>query len=170
MTLYKIVIIFLRCFISLSLLFSMSAKTANYYSININVKFVQSTCDISGDSTNLNSPINIDFKDIVENKINGVNYEQTIPYFITCGGSGNPSLKLMMSGPKSDFNDDLLMTTENTLALNFKLNNVNLKINTWNNIAFNNQPKLTVVPIISNRLNAIGGVFNASAALVVDYQ
>nr|WP_232004578.1 fimbrial protein [Providencia rustigianii] len=114
----------------------------------------------------------VNFGDMIIKNIDGLNYEQTIPYTLKCDGAeSNTKLKLRFennSGAK--FNSKLLKTSEPNLGLKIKRNGQDLSINDWVIFDYENKPLLTVVPITNSSGGLNEGEFDATALLTVEYE
>lgn len=136
-------------------------------SVNFNVKvtIAQETCVV-----NDNNPIAVDFKMVVIKNIDGINYQEDIPYTLDCPKAAlSQKLRLQFSGTGSNFNKDILRTSENDLGLRFRINDVDMDLNSWQDFSYGSLPKLTVVPYKSSLGGISAGEFNASATFSVEY-
>lgn len=153
---------------SLSLWAGMAS--AEVYTLTVKVTVVEQTCDVSG-SGGPNSPISVEFGDMVIRSIDGLLYEQPIPYSLDCADAGsNPGLRLMFNGTGAAFNANLLKTTTTNLGLQLKANGTALNMNTPLDFMYDTKPSLSAVPVKSGTDGVAGGEFTASATLSVEYQ
>lgn len=134
----------------------------------VKVRIETKTCDV-----NNNQPIDVEFGDMIIKNIDGSDYEQPVPYQLTCADSANGTkMKLRFEGGSGAalFNSDLLKTSENDLGLQFKYNNTKFAYNSWVPFTSGNQPTLTVVPVPSGDGGINDGELTATALLSVEYE
>lgn len=125
-------------------------------------------CTISNGKT-----IEITFQDVFVDDINGSNYEQTVPYSITCDTAvRDPSMemKLSWSGTQSDFDDASVSTDISGLAIRLKQAGQSFKLNTALVVNETALPVLTAVPVKKSGVDLPEADFEAWATLQVDYQ
>lgn len=122
---------------------------------------------------NSNQDINVDFgNDLLVGRVDGVNYEKAINYTLDCsvGASVTSAFKLQLQGSGAGFDSSVLNTSKSDLGLELRSGGVKLPVNTWINFNEPARPALTAVPVKNSVGTLTGGVFTASATLLVDYQ
>lgn len=144
---------------------------AEFITIPLKVKVLERTCDVFSQAGS-NKLIEIDFENIVSPKVDGVAYEMTIPYRLSCSGSGSndSALQLYFLGDTAIFNDKYLTTSETQLGLILKADNVVLPVGQKYEFYYSKVPVLTATPVIGNKGGLIGGTFTASTTLMINYQ
>ncbi|AHG22487.1 hypothetical protein Z042_24910 [Chania multitudinisentens RB-25] len=120
---------------------------------------------------NSGSDITVNFaNDMLVGRINGVNYEKTIPYVLNCSGATSTALRLQFQGSGAGFDTSVLSTTKTNLGLELRSSGVKLPVNTWLNFTDPARPVLTATPVKGTGSTLGGGPFIAASTLVVDYQ
>ncbi|WP_434584770.1 fimbrial protein [Klebsiella sp. R390] len=108
--------------------------------------------------------------DMLVGHLNGVNYEQNIPYTLNCTGATHATLRLQFQGSGAGFDASVLGTSKTGLGLELRSGGTKLPVNTWLNFSNPARPVLTVVPVREAGGSLAGGAFTAASTLVVDYQ
>ncbi|CNH68660.1 minor pili exported protein [Yersinia thracica] len=106
------------------------------------------------------------------NKIDGINYTQTVPYSITCETVGG-SLALgitIVSASVATFDPAAIQTDVGNLGIRIMKNGVSFPLNTRVAYDKDNPPVLKAVPIKATGATLSEGSFEATATLLVDYQ
>jgi len=105
------------------------------------------------------------------NKVDGVNYRQSINYQITCEGtgSGNWMLTLSLSGGVSSFDREALATDKPNLGIRIYQNNKLFTPNSTLSIDQANPPRLEAVPVKSLGATLTEGAFESWVTLRADY-
>ncbi|CFR06251.1 fimbrial protein [Yersinia kristensenii] len=106
------------------------------------------------------------------NKIDGINYTQTVPYSITCE-TVSSSLELgitIVSASVATFDPAAIQTDVRDLGIRILKNGVSFPLNTRVAYDKNNPPVLKAVPIKATGATLSEGSFEATATLLVDYQ
>ncbi|HBA9566829.1 TPA: fimbrial protein [Escherichia coli] len=125
-------------------------------------------CTISDGET-----IELTFQDVNIDDINGSNYEQTVPYRITCDTPvRDPLLEMTLSwsGTQSDFDDAAVSTDIAGLGIRLKQAGQSFKLNTPLVVDETALPALTAVPVKKSGVDLPEANFEAWATLQVDYQ
>lgn len=146
---------------------SMGAQ-AGSASANFNVKvtIVQNTCVV-----NNNQPIDVDFGEMLISDIDGVKFEEDIPYTLQCDGADSTQgVKLSFQGTGAGFNSSLLKASEPALGLRFKQNNTVFALNDEVSFTYGSKPSLSVVPVLSSPTGVSSGESTATATFNVEYQ
>lgn len=121
---------------------------------------------------NNNNPINVDFGDVVTNKIDGNNYPQPLVYSLNCETGASGSMSLSIGGIQSSFDSTALNTSVNGLAIRLMNGNATLALNTGS-VPFtyptNTLPSLSAVPIKQSGVSLPVGNFSASATMTLEY-
>ncbi len=125
-------------------------------------------CTISDGET-----IELTFQDVNIDDINGSNYEQIVPYRITCDTPvRDPLLEMTLSwsGTQSDFDDAAVSTDIAGLGIRLKQAGQSFKLNTPLVVDKTALPALTAVPVKKSGVDLPEANFEAWATLQVDYQ
>ncbi|WP_174849019.1 fimbrial protein [Yersinia artesiana] len=106
------------------------------------------------------------------NKIDGVNYTQTVPYSMTCE-TVSSSLELgitIVSASVATFDPAAIQTDVQDLGVRILKNGIPFALNTRVAYDKNNPPVLKAVPVKAAGATLSEGRFEATATLLVDYQ
>lgn len=114
--------------------------------------------------------ITIDFEDVIEKDIDKGNYVKPIEYTLVCNTAFNLGMKMSISGTGASFNNKLLQTNFENLAVEFKANNNHLALKDKINFFYKTPPKLSVTLVKKANTSIPGGQFVANATLKVEYQ
>ncbi|HDL6515429.1 TPA: fimbrial protein [Yersinia enterocolitica] len=125
-------------------------------------------CVINGGST-----IDVPFgENLGVNKIDGINYTQTVPYSVTCE-TVSSSLELgitIVSASVTTFDPAVIQTDVQNLGIRILKNGIPFALNTRVAYDKNNPPELKAVPVKATGATLSEGSFEATATLLVDYQ
>ncbi|EPE6061025.1 fimbrial protein, partial [Escherichia coli] len=94
--------------------------------------------------------IELTFRDVNIDDINGSNYEQVVPYTITCDTAvRDPQMEMTLtwSGTQSDFDDSAVATDLNGLGIHLKQAGSDFKLHTPLVVNETSLPVLTAVPV-----------------------
>ncbi|WP_115448754.1 fimbrial protein [Escherichia coli] len=117
--------------------------------------------------------IELTFRDMNIDDINGSNYEQVVPYTITCDTAvRDPQMEMTLtwSGTQSDFDDSAVATDLNGLGIHLKQAGSDFKLHTPLVVNETSLPVLTAVPVKKSGVDLPESDFEAWATLQVDYQ
>lgn len=117
--------------------------------------------------------IELTFRDVNIDDINGSNYEQVVPYTITCDTAvRDPQMEMTLtwSGTQSDFDDSAVATYLNGLGIHLKQAGSDFKLHTPLVVNETSLPVLTAVPVKKSGVDLPESDFEAWATLQVDYQ
>ncbi|EIB0686608.1 fimbrial protein [Escherichia coli] len=117
--------------------------------------------------------IELTFRDVNIDDINGSNYEQVVPYTITCDTAvRDPQMEMTLtwSGTQSDFDDSAVATDLNGLGIHLKQAGSDFKLPTPLVVNETSLPVLTAVPVKKSGVDLPESDFEAWATLQVDYQ
>lgn len=117
--------------------------------------------------------IELTFRDVNIDDINGSNYEQVMPYTITCDTAvRDPQMEMTLtwSGTQSDFDDSAVATDLNGLGIHLKQAGSDFKLHTPLVVNETSLPVLTAVPVKKSGVDLPESDFEAWATLQVDYQ
>ncbi|ELM8877619.1 fimbrial protein [Escherichia coli] len=117
--------------------------------------------------------IELTFRDVNIDDINGSNYEQVVPYTITCDTAvRDPQMEMTLtwSGTQSDFDDSAVATDISGLGIHLKQAGSDFKLNTPLVVNETSLPVLTAVPVKKSGVDLPESDFEAWATLQVDYQ
>lgn len=106
------------------------------------------------------------------NKVDGVNYRQTLNYQIFCEntGSGSWALTLSLSGSPAVFDNQALLTNKENLGIRLYQNDKPFTPGSTLDIDLANPPRLEAVPVKSEGTTLTEGTFETWATLRADYQ
>lgn len=125
-------------------------------------------CVINGGST-----IDVAFgENLGVNKIDGINYTQTVPYSVTCDSvSGGLELGLtIVSASVTAFDSSAIPTNIQNMGIRLLKDGIPFALNTRVAYDQNNPPVLKAVPVKAVGATLSEGAFEATATLLVDYQ
>lgn len=124
-------------------------------------------CTINDDGV-----IDVDFGDRVGiNKVDGVNYQQTIGYRITCEpGIGKWDMMLRLNGTATSFDEAAVQTNHRYLGIRIYQNAAPFKVGSSLPIDPLKPPVLEAVPVGKAGETLTEGAFDATATLQADYQ
>ncbi|EQC4457513.1 fimbrial protein [Escherichia coli] len=117
--------------------------------------------------------IELTFRDVNIDDINGSNYEQVVPYTIACDTAvRDPQMEMTLtwSGTQSDFDDSAVATDLNGLGIHLKQAGSDFKLHTPLVVNETSLPVLTAVPVKKSGVDLPESDFEAWATLQVDYQ
>ncbi|EES5566366.1 fimbrial protein [Escherichia coli] len=117
--------------------------------------------------------IELTFRDVNIDDINGSNYEQVVPYTITCDTAvRDPQMEMTLtwSGTQSDFDDSAVATDLNGLGIHLKQAGSDFKLHTPLVVNETSLQVLTAVPVKKSGVDLPESDFEAWATLQVDYQ
>lgn len=136
---------------------------------NFQGKFmVTSPCTVSNDKV-----MDIPFGNIGVNKVDGINFMQTIPYTVDCQGAPDSSpLNLTVSATPVSFDDAAITTSAPGLGIQIQANDQPMKLNqplvtTLGAVA---SLALKAVPVKDPAKELTGQAFTATATLTAEYQ
>ncbi|MFV8979236.1 fimbrial protein [Serratia fonticola] len=114
--------------------------------------------------------MNVHFDKVGVNKINGVNYQQSIDYILTCEDTPGWKMALKLTGEAAVFSDGTIQSNVAGLGIKVTINEQPMELNESFVISAANLPRLKAVPVkdIGAVLNE--GPFTASATLLAQYQ
>lgn len=139
---------------------------AELHMLTVRLTVVAKTCDI-----NSGHPISVDMGDIMLNKINGSNYETTIPYTLECGDtSNNPLLRLKIDGnAMANQPANVLSTSNKNIGLRLREGGHDLALGHWIEFYYEEKPTLTIIPVRDSTVLKDSGDFSAIATINVEY-
>jgi len=113
----------------------------------------------------------INFLDVGINKVNGINYQQTIDYVITCEDkSPQWAMTLTLSGDKAVFLDGTIQTDVDGLGIQITIDGKPMMLGEDFPINPAALPELKAVPVKKSGTELQEGKFNATATLLAQYQ
>lgn len=125
-------------------------------------------CTISNDQT-----IEIEFGNVLINKIDGTNYAKDVPYTITCDSTvrdDSMAMTLTLSGSATSFNQAAIGTTVTGLGIEIQQDNQPFTLGSTIPVNEQSIPKLKAVPVKQSGVALQEGDFDATATLQVEYQ
>ncbi|EMI5492253.1 fimbrial protein [Providencia stuartii] len=136
----------------------------------VKVRIELKTCDVNDNQT-----IEVEFGDMIIKNIDGVAYEQPIPYTLDCEDATNSTpLRLRFeNNVGANFTKGgyrLLQTGERNLGLMVKQDGQPFSFDSWVPFIYGSEPRLSVVPVASGNDGLNDGEFDATALLTVEYE
>ena len=123
-------------------------------------------CTINGGSA-----IEIDFKNVGINKVDGANYLKPVNYVITCSPGTLPwEMVLTIKGAATSFEPSALQSSVADLGIQLLQNGVPFNLNTLLPINPSTPPVLEAVPVKRSGAVLGPGGFTASATLLAEFQ
>ncbi|MCW7548966.1 fimbrial protein [Photorhabdus sp. APURE] len=119
---------------------------------------------------NNGNTIDVDFGDVMINRIDGVNYMQPVKYTVKCEKMPANAMKMMISGNTASFDRTVLQTNRSGLGIAVIHNGRKLPVNDWMKFSYPNFPELHAVPVKEMATVLKGGDFGAGATMMVEYQ
>ncbi|WP_248749325.1 fimbrial protein [Pseudomonas sp. MWU15-20650] len=120
---------------------------------------------------NAGSTLDVPFgNDLLTSRVDGVNYRRGVPYTVTCNSPFSNALTLELKGTAASFDGRALATRKADLGVRLFVNGADWPLNTAVNFTYPNLPVVQAVPVKRAGSTLTGGVFDATATLVVDYQ
>ncbi|EFB1732710.1 fimbrial protein, partial [Escherichia coli] len=129
------------------------------------------TCSISGGKT-----IEVEFRDLIIDDINGNYGRKEVPYELTCDSTTRHpdwEMTLTWTGTQTSFNDAAIETDVPGFGIELQHDGQRFKLNTplaINATDFTQKPKLEAVPVKASDAVLSDTNFSAYATLRVDYQ
>lgn len=105
--------------------------------------------------------------DLMTTQIDGVKYEKTVPYTVTCGPQPTNSMTLTLTGAGAAFDATALRTSKGDLGIRLKVRGVTWPLNTAVNFTYPLSPGVTAVLVKRSGSTLTSGSFTAAATLVV---
>lgn len=125
-------------------------------------------CTISDGKT-----IEVEFRNVIIDNINGDNFRQDVPYTITCDPDVRDDaweMSLTWTGSQTPYDDSAIETDVSGLGIELQQNGQPFKLGTPLKIDPSTPPALQAVPVKANDAALSDGTFSAYATLQVDYQ
>lgn len=145
------------------------AQTGDSMDVKFTGTFLLSTpCTINNSQV-----IDVAFGNVGVDKVDGVAYEQKIPFVVDCKGAANTtSLNLTMSGVAVAFDDAAIKTNADGLGIRIKADGIPMKLNKPKVTTLKDLEtlKLTAVPVKDPDKSLTEQPFTAVATLTADYQ
>lgn len=126
------------------------------------------SCTISNGNT-----IEVEFGDVLINKIDGTRYIKDVPYEITCDSTlrdESMAMTLTLSGAATSFNNAAITTTVPGLGIELQQNDTPFVLGSTITVDEQSIPTLKAVPVKQSGVALVEGEFDATATLQVDYQ
>ncbi|EOL9020294.1 fimbrial protein [Cronobacter dublinensis] len=146
-----------------------ASQTGDNVSVNFKGEFsIVTACTIKNDQI-----IDVAFGEVGVNKVDGVNYKQTIPYTVDCkGATDNSPLSLMMSGAAANYDDAAVTTSADGLGIRIEANGQPMSLNKPLSTTLGELQSLTLtaVPVKDPIKTLSEGIFSATATLTANYQ
>ncbi|RFT02341.1 fimbrial protein [Edwardsiella anguillarum] len=150
---------------------SQADITGDKVSITFTGTLLRKPCHINNDE-----PINIHFGNVGVNKVDGVNYIQTIPYTVTCDDQynedenrGQPML-MFVNGSVTGYDPAALNTSVAGLGIHIIQDGHPMEINKGLRYEQVHNPVLQAVPVKQPGVILSGGAFSATATLLVVFE
>lgn len=133
--------------------------------VNFHGTLYSISCIINNDK-----PVDILFGNVGVNKVDGVQYTQSIPLSMTCDEGYSGALLLTIAGNESGFDDSAVMTDAPGLAIRIMQGGEVIQVNKPFIITTGNLPVLTAVPVKDPQITLTGGEFHATATLIAEIE
>ncbi|ELE9730702.1 fimbrial protein [Enterobacter kobei] len=147
--------------------FAVSNVKENTASVTFHGTLIVVECNVNGGKRQI-----IDFGDAVGvHRINGSNYEQTVPFSLEChnyAGGNMPRMSLEAVATPTSFNESAIATDVSGLGIEIRNNGKPIKLNTAIDINYDNQPILTAVPVADPSVELEAKPFTATVKLTVE--
>lgn len=144
---------------------SMLAQAYTLVTVNVTI-FVKPQCVING-----NKPITVSFTDaVMTTRVDGNQYRQPLNYTLVCTSQLSNAMKIQILGTDAGFGNGALQTNNDNLGIAFLSGTTKLPVNSWLSFTYPNIPVLEAVPVTRPDAILSGGIFSASATMVVEYQ
>ena len=151
----------------LALVFSCAAQAGGEFTFH-GFLLTPPECVISNDST-----VEVDFKNVRIDDVDGNNFKQNVPYTIDCDTDWRDSsmvMSLTLTGTASDFNTAALKTNIDDFAIAVYQDGKPFTLGSTITVNEASKPVIQVVPIKKAGSQLVEGNFEAWATLRVDYQ
>lgn len=119
---------------------------------------------------NKDKEINVDFKEVLVDRIQGDYYTVNVDYGLDCSAADGNMLTMSVSGLKSSFGSDLIETDAKNLGI--RLNNPQGAMQLSKAYSFDprqGKVPLTATLVRNGNVALAGGGFKATAMLTIDY-
>lgn len=147
----------------LSLGQSVTARTSEV-AVNVSgVILAPAPCIVNGNNT-LTVPFG---SNLVAAQIDGVNYRKQVPYTVTCGPQPTNDMTIELQGGGASFDRALLMTSKSNLGIKFLVGGATWSLNSPVNFTYPTLPQMEAVLVAKPGSTLAGGVFSASATIVI---
>ncbi|MCV1611423.1 fimbrial protein [Escherichia coli] len=125
-------------------------------------------CAISDGKT-----VEVEFRDVIIDNINGNNFHQNVPYTITCDPDVRDDaweMTLSWTGSQTSYDNAAIETNVTGLGIELQQNGQPFTLGTPLKINPSTPPTLQAVPVKASDASLSEGTFSAWATLQVDYQ
>ncbi len=125
-------------------------------------------CAISDGKT-----VEVEFRDVIIDNINGNNFRQNVPYTITCDPDVRDDaweMTLSWTGSQTSYDNAAIETNVTGLGIELQQNGQPFTLGTPLKINLSTPPTLQAVPVKASDASLSEGTFSAWATLQVDYQ
>lgn len=157
----------IKVFIFLTVIFSVIIiNTAYAASVTVKVTVTAApSCTINNNKT-----IEVNFQEVVTTRIDGGDeYLRPVNYTLECKDATNKTMKMMVEGITSSFNEYALKTNFDDLGIELHVNGHKQEISKWFKFNYEDKPELEVVPVKRTGSKLSTGAFSAGATLKVEY-
>ena len=138
---------------------------SGYLNVKIKGEVIAKPCSI-----NNGQAIEIDFGDVMTTRIQDEFYKQPIDYTVSCTSGVQPKLNIFVDGVSASFNQNLLKTSIDDLAVLFKAGTNDFPLKSKRVFNFTSPPELAVVLVKKSGADLPAKRFTANATLKVEYQ
>ncbi len=121
-------------------------------------------------SINNGQAIEIDFGDVMTTRVQDEFYKEPINYTVSCKDGVQPKLNIFIEGISSAFDQRLLKTSVDNLAVLFKADTTDFPLRNKRNFNFANPIKLDAVLVKKSGTDLPAKSFTATATIKVEYQ
>ncbi|MGG4665375.1 fimbrial protein [Providencia vermicola] len=133
--------------------------------IDIKGEVLSKPCTINNGQT-----IEIDFGDVMTTRVQDEVYKEPIEYTVSCKDGVKPKLNIFIDGISSSFDQRLLKTSIDNLAVLFKADSTDFPLRSKRSFNFANPAKLDAVLVKKSGSDLPAKSFTATATLKVEYQ
>ncbi|RJK61675.1 exotoxin [Serratia marcescens] len=122
-------------------------------------------CVING-----NQPVEVNFGQVLANRVNGANYRRLVNYSVSCPNGYQNAMKIQLYGKAAEFDPGVLDTNISGLGIQLFSGDSKLPVNDWLNFTYPNVPALYAAPVKKEGATLVYGEFSAAAVMRVVYQ
>lgn len=120
---------------------------------------------------NSGSTLDVPFgNNLLTSRVDGVNYRRSVPYTVICDSPFSNAMTLELKGTGAAFDSRVLGTRKADLGVKLFVNDADWPLNTAVRFTYPNFPIVQAVPVKRAGSSLTGGVFDAAATLVIEYQ
>lgn len=138
---------------------------------DINVQITGTIVASASCQINNGNNIEVDFGEVVNSQINGVNYKKTFDLKLNCRGGKSNTVRLRFIGTAHPQLPNALEVAGNGgLGIQMMRDGVAFQPYSWFQFEYPNLPIFSAVPVKAPGSKIIGGSFGTTAVIEIDYQ